>query len=72
MNSLSVARDISLDRALIAYLESLCARAYLVVYAPQESLGGLMSRLLLHGIPRPCGARPCLCSLASWRSFWAR
>ncbi|MBY3050117.1 MULTISPECIES: stage II sporulation protein M [Rhizobium] len=52
MNSLSVARDISLDRALIAYLESLCARAYLVVYAPQESLGGLMSRLLLHGIPQ--------------------
>lgn len=52
MNSLSVARDISLDRALIAYLESLCARAYLVVYAPQESLGGLMRRLLLHGIPQ--------------------
>lgn len=52
MNSLSVARDISLDRALIAYLESLCARAYLVVYAPQESLGGLTSRLLLHGIPQ--------------------
>lgn len=39
MNSLSVARDISLDRALIAYLESLCARAYLVVYAPQEKPG---------------------------------
>jgi uncharacterized membrane protein SpoIIM required for sporulation len=52
MNSLSVARDISLDRALIAYLESLCARAYLVVYAPQESLGGLISRLLLRGIPQ--------------------
>lgn len=52
MNSLSVARDISLDRALVAYLESLCARAYLVVYAPQESLGGLMSRLLLRGIPQ--------------------
>ncbi|MFL5017458.1 MAG: stage II sporulation protein M [Rhizobium sp.] len=52
MNSLSVARDISPDRALIAYLESLCARAYLVVYAPQESLGGLMRRLLLHGIPQ--------------------
>lgn len=52
MNSLSVARDISLDRALIAYLESLCARAYLVVYAPQESLGGLTSRLLRHGIPQ--------------------
>ncbi|MBX5146748.1 stage II sporulation protein M [Rhizobium lentis] len=52
MNSLSVARDISLDRALIAYLESLCARAYLVVYAPQESLGGLISRLLSQGIPQ--------------------
>lgn len=52
MNSLSVARDISLDRALIAYLESLCARAYLVVYAPQESLGGLTTRLLTHGIPQ--------------------
>ena len=52
MNSLSVARDISLDRALIAYLESLCARAYLVVYAPQESLGGLTARLLLRGIPQ--------------------
>ncbi len=52
MNSLSVARDISLDRALVAYLESLCARAYLVVYAPQESLGGLISRLLLKGIPQ--------------------
>lgn len=52
MNSLSVARDISLDRALIAYLESLCARAYLIVYAPQESLGGLTTRLLTHGIPQ--------------------
>ncbi|NLS01026.1 stage II sporulation protein M [Rhizobium sp. P38BS-XIX] len=52
MNSLSVARDISLDRAMIAYLESLCARAYLVVYAPQESLGGLTLRLITHGIPQ--------------------
>lgn len=52
MNSLSVARDISLDRALIAYLESLCARAYLVVYAPQESLGGLFTHLLVQGIPQ--------------------
>ncbi|MGV2981212.1 stage II sporulation protein M [Camelimonas sp. ID_303_24] len=52
MNSLSVARDISLDRALLAYLESLCARAYLVVYAPQESLAGLTRRLFLQGIPQ--------------------
>ncbi len=52
MNSLSVARDISLDKALISYLESLCARAYLVVYAPQESVSGLISRLLIRGIPQ--------------------
>jgi uncharacterized membrane protein SpoIIM required for sporulation len=51
MNSLSVARDISMDRALLTYLERLCARAYLVVYAPQEGLGGLISRLYGRGIP---------------------
>lgn len=32
LSSLSVARAISLDRNVVAYLESLCARAYLVVY----------------------------------------
>ena len=52
MNSLSVARDISLDSALLDYLETLCARAYLVVYAPQESIGGLTTRLLTTGIPQ--------------------
>jgi uncharacterized membrane protein SpoIIM required for sporulation len=52
MNALSVARAISMDRALLTYLDALCARAYLVVYAPQESLGGLFSRLMTHGIPQ--------------------
>ncbi|UXN07137.1 stage II sporulation protein M [Bartonella sp. HY761] len=52
VNSLSVARDISLDLALIEYLESLCSRAYLVVYAPQESLRGVISRLFVSGIPQ--------------------
>ena len=51
MASLSVAREISLDRALLAYLEALCARAYLAVYAPQQRLGGLLSNLLVTGIP---------------------
>ncbi|QYX55720.1 stage II sporulation protein M [Roseovarius sp. SCSIO 43702] len=58
MNSLSVARAISMDRALLAYLEALCARAYLVVYAPQESVTGVLGRLFTHGIPqavRRCG-----------------
>jgi len=51
MASLSLAREISLDRALLAYLEGLCARAYLAVYAPQENLRGLITKLLVHGIP---------------------
>lgn len=52
INSLSVARAISMDKALLAYLDALCARAYLAVYAPQESLGGLLGRLLVFGIPQ--------------------
>ncbi len=51
MNSLSLAREISLDKSLLFYLESLCARAYLAVYAPQESLRGLMARLFIYGMP---------------------
>lgn len=51
MNSLSVARSISLDRALLDYLEALCCRAYLAVYAPQESLRGLLGRTFIYGIP---------------------
>ena len=50
-NSLSVAREISLDRSLLHYLEALCCRAYLAVYAPQDSLGGLLRRTFLVSIP---------------------
>jgi uncharacterized membrane protein SpoIIM required for sporulation len=52
MSSLSVARDISLDRSLLEYLEALCARAWLVVYAPQEPIGPLFARLFTQGIPQ--------------------
>jgi len=38
MSSLSVARAISLDRNVLEYLESLCARAYLVVYGTRRHL----------------------------------
>lgn len=44
--ALSVAREISLDRALLDYLEALTARAYLAVYAPQETLAGVFGRFL--------------------------
>lgn len=50
--SLAIAREISLDKALLEYLEALTARAYLCVYAPQERLGGLISRFLTHGAPQ--------------------
>lgn len=52
INSLSVARAISMDKALLEYLDALCARAYLAVYAPQESLRGLLGRLIVFGIPQ--------------------
>ncbi len=37
LSSLSVARDTSLDRALIVYLEQLCTRAYFQIYGVQTS-----------------------------------
>lgn len=52
MNSLSAARAISMDKALLTYLDRLCARAYLVVYAPQESILPALTRLFTHGIPQ--------------------
>src|SRR5258708_24823487 len=50
--SLSVAREISLDRSLLDYLESLCCRAYLAVYAPQVTLRRLVWRFLSAGAPQ--------------------
>src|SRR5262249_50906071 len=50
--ALSVARGISLDKSLLDYLESLCCRAYLAVYAPQETLRGLVSRFFVTSAPR--------------------
>lgn len=48
LSSLSTARAVSLDASLVAYLESLCARAYFYVYGtrakPLERLGGFFVR----------------------------
>jgi uncharacterized membrane protein SpoIIM required for sporulation len=49
--SLSVAREISLDKALQDYLEALCCRAYLAVYAPQESVRGTLMRFITRSGP---------------------
>ncbi|KMW60113.1 hypothetical protein AIOL_000265 [Candidatus Rhodobacter oscarellae] len=50
--SLAIAREISLDKALLEYLEALTARAYLSVYAPQERLGGLVGRFITKSAPQ--------------------
>ncbi|SDR19482.1 stage II sporulation protein M [Pseudovibrio sp. Tun.PSC04-5.I4] len=50
--SLAIAREISLDQALLNYLEALTARAYLSVYAPQERLGGLFRKFFVQSAPQ--------------------
>ena len=52
VNALSVARAISMDAALLTYLDALAARAYLAIYAPQESLRGLAAGLFRYGFPQ--------------------
>lgn len=52
LSSLSVARSISLDQGLIDYLESLCARAYFVVYGARSSLWERIGRFFRHDWPR--------------------
>jgi uncharacterized membrane protein SpoIIM required for sporulation len=51
-SSLAIAREISLDRALLEYLEALTARAYLCVYAPQERVGGIVGRFFAVSAPQ--------------------
>lgn len=50
--SLAIAREISLDKGLLDYLEALTARAYLSVYAPQESLRGSIKRFFSETAPQ--------------------
>lgn len=50
--ALAIAREISLDKALLDYLEALTARAYLSVYAPQERVGGLLRRFFAKSGPQ--------------------
>ena len=51
-SSLAIAREISLDRALLEYLEALTARAYLCVYASQERVGGIIGRFFTVSAPQ--------------------
>lgn len=52
LSALSVARDTSLDQGLLDYLESLCARAYFVVYGSRPSIRGRLGRFFVADWPR--------------------
>ncbi len=51
LSSLSVARSISLDQALIGYLESLCTRAYFFVYGARTPLPERLARFFTRDWP---------------------
>lgn len=51
LSSLSVARSISLDQSLIAYLESLCTRAYFIVYGARTRLSERVVRFFVRDWP---------------------
>lgn len=52
LSALSVARATSLDRALIEYLETLCARSYFFVYGSRETLWGQLAAFFREGWPK--------------------
>ena len=52
VSSLSVARKTAMDRALVAYLESLASRAYLAVYTSRTGERGALVRFFAQGFPR--------------------
>lgn len=51
VSSLSVARAISLDRALVAYLDNLAARAYVTVYGAKRSYWTAVTHFFLRRFP---------------------
>jgi uncharacterized membrane protein SpoIIM required for sporulation len=51
LSALSVARDTSLDRGLIVYLEQLCTRAYFQIYGVQTSAWRQLVQFFVRGWP---------------------
>lgn len=51
LSSLSIARDTSLDRALVTYLEQLCTRAYFQIYGVQTPAGRQVADFFRSGWP---------------------
>ncbi|MDR1081669.1 MAG: stage II sporulation protein M [Deltaproteobacteria bacterium] len=51
VSSLSLARNLILDRRLLAYLENLSFRAYIAVYGPRETLREVFRRFVSRDFP---------------------
>jgi len=51
LSTLSVARETSLDQALVSYLEQLCTRAYFQIYGVPTSAWRQLREFLVHGWP---------------------
>ena len=51
LSSLSVARSISLDQSLLAYLENLANRAYFQIYGPRSGFFSVAGAFLRRGFP---------------------
>ena len=49
LSALSLARETSLDRAMIQYLEQLCARAYFQIYGVRVSVGRQLAQFFRRG-----------------------
>ena len=52
LSSLSVARETSLDRSLVTYLEQLCTRAYFQIYGVQTSAWRQLGQFFARGWPQ--------------------
>jgi uncharacterized membrane protein SpoIIM required for sporulation len=77
LSSLSVARAISLDRSLLAYLENLANRTYFQIYGPRAGMGQVMVDFFTDAWPVAVRtlARPILLSilvmaLSACAGFW--
>ena len=67
LSSLSVARSISLDRALLEYLEGLSARAYFCVYGATSNIGHSFGHFFVRRFPR--AVRRCKGAIALAAAF---
>lgn len=77
MSALSVARETSLDRALVDYLESLSTRGWFVIHGRRRPLGRWFAALIEHDLPAAVRAilpetlvATALLALGALAGFW--